>query len=277
MLRRAIPNSAQTLPVLGLGTYQSFDHSAGNAAALSDLCQVLGALKAGGATLVDTSPMYGRAEARLGEAAQVAAVADSLFFATKVWTTGREAGLQQIEESFRLLRVPCIDLFQIHNLTDWRTHAPTLEDLRDRGRIRHLGITHYHRGAYPELERVMLTRRFGFLQLNYSLAEREAEARLLPLAQELGMAVIANRPFTQGDLLARMRRRAFPKDMERLGFTGWPQVLLAWVMLQEAVTCVIPATGDPTHLADNLAAARAAASLDPGQRESLRAAYEAAL
>lgn len=269
MRTRLIPATGEALPVLGLGTYQSFD---GPAHQVPGLAAQLRALDGAGGRLVDTSPMYGRAEARLGEAVRAAGLGGRLFLATKVWTQGREAGLRQVAQSMQLLGGGPLDLVQVHNLVDWQTHLPGLRALQAEGHIRHLGITHYHASAHEAVAQVLRREPLQFLQINYSLAEPQAAARLLPLARERGVAVIANRPFAQGEALARLRRRPLPGTLAQMGFTGWAQVLLAWVLLDPDITCAIPATSDPQHLADNLAAEQLARGLDAAVRPQLQAA-----
>ncbi len=252
---RLAPAAGQRLPVIGLGTYQTFDVGA-NAPERAELKQVLSTLVQQGATVVDSSPMYGRAEGVVGDLADELKLQPSLYLATKVWTRGEAAGRSQMEDSFRLLRTPRIDLMQVHNLLDWRTHLKALKAWQAQGRIRHLGVTHYHAGAYDELMSVMRTREFGFVQLNYSLGEREAERRLLPLAAELGMGVLVNRPFAQGDLFARVRSRPLPEWAQEFDCASWGQFFLKWILGHPAVTCAIPGTRRMSHLVDNLAAGR---------------------
>lgn len=253
ILRRRIPASGDLLPVVGLGTWQGFDFHPGDAEYLR-LPGVLDALFAAGGTVIDSSPMYGRAEESTGELLAVGNRQASAFLATKVWTRGRADGIRQIETSFRLLRAKRIDLFQIHNLLDWQTQRAVLRELKAAGRIRYIGITHYTASAYRELEAVMRAEAWDFLQVNYSLDEREAEHRILPLARDLGMAVLINRPFGGGGLLRRLRGRALPPWAAELGAATWAQVLLKFVLSQPAVTCAIPGTSRPEHMADNAAA-----------------------
>jgi len=257
VLTRPIPSTGEPLPVVGLGTYAVFDVD-DTAAAHAPLVEVLTAFHAHGGRVIDSSPMYGRAEAAVGAVAAAAGVADALFYATKVWTHGADGGIAEMERSFHRLRVARIDLMQVHNLVDWRTHLPTLSAWKREGRIRHLGITHYHAGAHAELARVMRTGQFECVQLNYSLAERAAEDRLLPLAAELGMAVIVNRPFAQGALFRRVRGIPLPEWATEIECTSWAQVFLKYILGHPVVTCVIPATADSRHLRDNLACGRGA-------------------
>ncbi len=215
---------------------------------------MLDALFDAGGRVIDSSPMYGRAERTIGELLADRGDESQPFVATKVWTTGDAAGIAQMEDSFRLLRVHRIDLMQIHNLVDWRTHLPTLREWKEAGRIRYLGITHYAASAYAAVEETMRAERFDFLQINYSLEEREAERRILPLAGELGMAVLVNRPFGGGGMLRRLQGKPLPGWAAELGATSWSQLALAFVLSHEAVTCVIPGTGNPRNMADDAAA-----------------------
>jgi diketogulonate reductase-like aldo/keto reductase len=253
-IKRAIPSSGEQLPVIGLGTYQAFD--VGNdSAAREALKQVLRELVAKGGSVVDSSPMYGRAEGVVGELSAELSLRPSLFLATKVWTSGKEAGIRQMEQSFQLMRTQTMDLMQIHNLLDWRTHTATLKDWKQKGRVRYIGITHYHAGAYDELERLIKTRDYDFVQLNYSIAEREAEHSILPLAQQMGVAVIANRPFAQASLFSRVRGKTVPPWAAEFDCTSWAQFFLKYIVSHPALTCAIPATNKPEHMLDNMSAA----------------------
>ncbi|HEX9451035.1 MAG TPA: aldo/keto reductase [Burkholderiales bacterium] len=253
MLKRPIPSSGEMLPVVGLGTYQSFDVGSG-AAERDPLKEVLRLFVAQGGKLVDSSPMYGPSESVVGDLATELGITAQLFMATKVWTSGREAGIRQMEESLRRMKVERMDLMQIHNLLDWKTHLATLKQWKAAGRIRYIGITHYHSGAYGELERLMKTKDFEFAQFNYSIAEREAEERILPVARELGVAVIVNRPFAQASLFARVRGKEVPAWAAEFDCKSWGQFFLKYILGHPAVTCVIPATGKPQHLVDNTGA-----------------------
>ena len=253
--------------MIGVGTYQTFDVSK-NAANRAALEEVLRTLVRHGGSVVDSSPMYGRAEAVVGDLAHQAGLTASLFLATKVWTRGEAAGVAQMEDSFRLLRTPHIDLMQVHNLVDWRTHLSTLKRWKDAGRVRHIGITHYHAGAYDELMSVIRTREFSFVQFNYSPGEPEADQRLLPLCAELGIGVLVNRPFSQGELFARVRAKPLPTWAHDLGCATWAQFFLKWILGHPAVTCIIPGTRRVAHLEDNLAAGRGRAP-DAAQRRRM--------
>ena len=251
LLSRAIPRGGERLPVIGLGTSQVFD-VAPNAPELEDLRKVLTTFVAGGGTVVDSSPMYGRAEAVLGELAETLGLRKALFLATKVWTQGREAGIRQMQESLRLLRTARIDLMQVHNLLDPQTHLKTLREWKQAGTLRYLGITHYHAGAYHELETLLKTRDYDFVQFNYSLAERDADAHLLAVAADTGTAVIINRPFAQGALFAKVKGRELPVWAGEFDCSSWAQFFLKFIVAHPAVTCVIPGTGKAHHMVDNL-------------------------
>jgi diketogulonate reductase-like aldo/keto reductase len=250
MLTRKIPSTGEALPVIGVGTYKGFDvgSSAKERAALGE---VLRTVFSAGGSVVDSSPMYGRAEGVAGELLAAQHARDKAFIATKVWTQGRAAGIDQMKRSMNLLRCERLDLMQIHNLVDWRTHLATLRLWKEEGRIRYLGITHYSSSAYGEMEKIMRAETLDFVQLNYSLDDHDAERRLLPLAGERGIAVLANLPFGQGSLFRRLRGKPVPPWMQEAGCKAWSQVLLKFTLSHPAVTCVIPGTANPDHMAEN--------------------------
>ncbi|RYY63394.1 MAG: aldo/keto reductase [Chitinophagaceae bacterium] len=265
MIRRLIPSSNEPLPAIGLGTWQTFDTDSND----DTLRDVLRGFHGGGGRLIDSSPMYGRAEASIGRLTEGLPERDDFFYGTKVWTTGRSAGSAQLEESFRRMRRPVLDLVQIHNLVDWQTHLPLLRRWKEEGRIRYLGITHYTDGNHGELERVLRQERFDFVQFNYALNNRHAEARLLPVAAELGVATIINRPFGEGALLRRLHGTALPAWAKERGFSGWAGLLIAFILARPEVTCVIPATSNPAHMQQILEAADR--PLSPEECEHLKA------
>lgn len=253
MHARPIPSTGEPLPVIGCGTYMGFDRSPGSAE-FARLPGVLDALFDAGGTVVDSSPMYGKAEAAVGQVLGQRAGGTRPFLATKVWTQGRAAGIRQMENSFRLLGAGTIDLMQVHNMVDWRDHLATLRQWQGAGRVRYVGITHYTSSAYADVEAVLRSEPLDFLQINYSVQEREAEQRLLPLADERGVAVLVNRPFGGGGLMRRLREKPLPSWAAEIGCTTWSQVLLKFVLSRPEVTCVIPGSGSPEHMAQNAAA-----------------------
>lgn len=216
--------------------------------------EVLAALFEAGGSVVDSSPMYGSAEAVVGDLLHASASRDKAFLATKVWTTGKQAGIAQMERSMALLRTQHVELMQVHNLVDWHTQLATLRAWKEQGRISYIGVTHYTESAYPELEQVMRAEPLDFVQFNYSVAARGAEQRLLPLAAERGIAVIVNLPFGGGRVLRALRQRPLPAWAGEIGCITWNQLLLKFVLSQPAVTCVIPGTSSPQHMRDNAAA-----------------------
>jgi diketogulonate reductase-like aldo/keto reductase len=253
LLQRTIPSSGEAIPAIGLGTWRTFDVGTGRDER-APLRDVLGKFVELGGKVLDSSPMYGTAESVAGDLAAELALADKLFWATKVWTSGQAPGVKQMEASLRHFRVTRLDLMQIHNLLDWRTHLRTLREWKQAGRVRYIGVTHYTAGAYDELERVLRAEPLDFVQVNYSLGEREAERRILPLAHERGMAVLVNRPFTEGGLFNRVRTTPLPPWATDLGCDTWAQFFLKWILAHPAVTCVIPATSRVAHLVDNMKA-----------------------
>ncbi len=253
LLKRTIPRSGELLPVIGLGSYIVLD-VAGDAPEMAELRAVMRGFVDAGARMIDSSPMYGRAEARVGDLSTEPGVRDKLFLASKVWTSGRQAGIDQMRASFKLMRTDKLDLMQVHNLLDVATHGKTLREWKDAGTLRYTGITHYHGGAYADLEKLLKTRAYDFVQFNYSMAEREAEARLLGIATETGTAVIVNRPFAQGELFPRVRGKALPAWAAEFDCDSWAQFFLKYILGHPAVTCVIPGTGKVAHLRDNLKA-----------------------
>ncbi len=204
--------------------------------------------------VVDSSPMYGSAEAVVGELLEAGGARDKAFVATKVWVSGRQAGIAQMERSMALLRTRHIGLLQVHSLLNWREHLPTLRDWKAQGRISYIGITHYHDDAHAQLEQVMRAEPLDFIQCNYSIANRAAEQRLFPLAAERGVAVLVNVPFGAGRVLQAVRQQALPVWAAEIGCTSWSHLLLKFVLAQPAVTCVIPGTSKPDHMRDNAAA-----------------------
>ena len=253
MLARRIPAGGEALPVIGLGTWQTFDVG-GDAGARVPLKEVLGVLFESGARVVDSSPMYGTSESVVGDLCAELGICEPLFLATKVWTQGRDEGIRQMERSIERMRAAPLDLMQIHNLVDVETHTRTLQAWKAEGRVRYLGITHYTASAHAAVERWLRTRQYDFVQINYSLEEPHAADTLLPLARDLGIAVMINRPFATGGMFRRVRGKALPAWAGELGISSWAQYFLKWIVAHPAVTCVIPATGKPAHMRDNAGA-----------------------
>jgi diketogulonate reductase-like aldo/keto reductase len=253
LMRRAIPSSGEQLPVIGLGTWQTF-HVSEDPEARAPLREVLQVFFEHGGTLIDSSPMYAEAEQVTGDLVADLGAHDRLFAATKVWTYGRDEGMEQMERSFRRMQVEQMDLMQIHNLRDWRTHLPTLRAWKEAGRIRYLGITTSNPAQYEEFAEVMASETLDFVQLNYDITTRGAENVLLPLAQDRGMAVLVNRPFGGGNLFPRVRGKELPDWASEFDCESWAQFFLKFVVAHPAVTCAIPATSNPRHAADNMAA-----------------------
>jgi diketogulonate reductase-like aldo/keto reductase len=251
MLTRNIPSTGEQLPVIGLGTWQAFDVNL-TADIRKQLQEVLSLFVKLGGRVIDSSPMYDRAESVIGDLTSALGIREKLFLATKVWTRGKQSGVQSIERSMALLHTNRIDLMQVHNLVDVNTQLGTLREWKQQGHIRYIGITHYESGALREIEKLMRSETFDFLQINYSLMEPEAEERVLPLAQERGIAVIANRPFGAGDLFSKVRSKPLPDWATDFDCRSWAQFFLKWIVANPAITCAIPATNKPRHLEDNM-------------------------
>ena len=258
-LKRPIPKTGELLHAVGLGTWQTFDVG-GDAGGRAAAREVLGRFVKAGGQMVDSSPMYGSSESVVGDLVADLGVEKSLFLATKVWSSGREAGIRQMEESLRRMRAltlnpRAMDLMQVHNLTDVKTQLKTLREWKAQGRIRYLGITHYHEGAYSELERLIKSEQLDFAQFNYNVVTTAAEERLLPVCAEYRTAVIVNRPFEEGELFRRVKGRELPKWAQEFDCNSWAQFFLKFILAHPAVTCAIPATRNPDYLVDNMGAA----------------------
>jgi diketogulonate reductase-like aldo/keto reductase len=253
ILARSIPSTGEKLPVIGLGTWSVFDVNL-TPDKQKELGDVLSLLVKHGGKVVDSSPMYGRAEGVVGELSSKLHLHDSLFIATKVWTAGKEAGIKQMEQSLERFRTKRIDLMQVHNLADVETQMPTLREWKSKGRIRYTGITHSQASGFYNVEKNMRSQKPDFVQINYSLMEPGAAQRILPLAQELKMGVIINRPFGGGGLFRRVASKPLPEWASEIGCRSWAQFFLKWIIAHPAVTCVIPATNNPQHMEDNMAA-----------------------
>jgi len=253
MLARAIPSSGEKLAVIGLGTWNAFDVdlTPENRRQLEEVMSLF--VKRGG-RVIDSSPMYGPAEGVIGELAAKLHLRDSLFIATKVWTAGKEAGIQMMERSMERFQTKRIDLMQVHNLVDVEMQMSSLREWKTKERIRYTGITHSQARGFGEIERIMRSHKPDFVQINYSVMELGAAQRILPLAQELRMAVIINRPFGGGGLFQRVRAKQLPDWAAEFDCRSWAQFFLKWIVAHPAVTCVIPATNNPRHLEENMQA-----------------------
>jgi diketogulonate reductase-like aldo/keto reductase len=251
MARRIIPSTGELLPVIGLGTSRVFDTNL-NERSLNPRKEIVKALLDYGGSLIDTSPMYGKAEEVTGKIAQDLKVNDRLFLATKVWIEGKEAGEMQMKESSKKLNKAVIDLMQIHNLLDWKTHIKTLYDWKEQGKINYIGISHSRSIAFDQIEKIITKEQIDFAQFNYSLQEREAEKRLLPFCKERGVATLINRPFMRGKLFKAVARKKLPNCAYEYNINTWSQFFLKFILANQAVTTIIPATSDPAHMVDNL-------------------------
>ena len=252
MISRTIPASGEVLPVLGLGTYEVFDH-ASTPEAISRSQEIVDILLGEGGSVLDTSPMYNRSEKVIGDIIDAGSPRSALFIATKVWTDGRDSGIAQINRSAQLMNSDLIDLMQVHNLRDTDIHMQTIRDWQEQGRIRYNGLTHYTESAHGRLEAAMKKHKPDFIQINYSLGEREADQRLLPLAADMGVAVLVNRPYQSGRLFSAVSGKNLPEWATEFA-ASWGQFFLKWIISHPAVTCAIPATSKRHHMLDNVEA-----------------------
>jgi len=251
--RRPVPSTGERIPAVGMGTWITFN--VGEDEALRrERAAVLQRFFDDGGGIVDSSPMYGSSEAVVGWCLERVSGTDGLFSATKVWTPVFESGPAQMAESRRLWGLRAFDLMQVHNLVDWKAHLKTLKDDRQAGRIRYLGVTTSHGRRHEELERVMREEPLDFVQFTYNILDREAEARLLPLAAERGIAVIVNRPYRRKALIRAFQDKPLPDWAGEAGAANWPQFFLKFIMGHPAVTCAIPATTQVQHMAENMGA-----------------------
>jgi diketogulonate reductase-like aldo/keto reductase len=252
MIARTVPSSGEEIPVLGIGTYDVFDH-ASTPDAIARSREIVDILLGEGGSVIDTSPMYNRSEKVIGDIVDAGSPRAAMFLATKVWTNGREAGIEQMNRSAELMNTEVIDLMQVHNLRDTDIHMRTIRDWQEQGRIRYNGLTHYTASAHAALEAEMKKHKPEFIQINYSLGEREADQRLLPLAADMGIAVLINRPYQSGRLFRAVAGRELPGWAAEFA-ASWGQFFLKWIISHPAVSCVIPATSKPHHMRDNIEA-----------------------
>ncbi len=252
-ITRPIPSSGEPIPVIGMGTSRTFDIG-DDPAARQQLAQVLQTFFDKGGAVIDSSPMYGSAETVVGDLLKGVSNKEALFAATKVWTYGKQNGIQQMQESIRRMGVDEMDLMQIHNLRDWKIHLPTLRQWKEEGKIRYIGITTSHGRSHGELEQIMRTEPLDFVQFTYSIANRTAEKRLLPMAADRGIATLVNRPFQRGELFQRVKGKSLPDWSAEFDCHSWGQFFLKFIVSHPAVTCVIPATSKVHHMQDNMTA-----------------------
>lgn len=257
IIKRTIPSSGEQIPAVGLGTGRTMDVGTIDrlsSAKRKELTEVVRLFHAHGARLIDTSPMYGTAERLIGSIARDLDLGGELFMATKVWTTGREQGKEQMRHSMQLLHSDPIELIQIHNMVDWRTQYKTLRQWKEEGRVRYIGVTHFHSDVHEELEQVLEAETFDFAQFNYNVLDRHAEQRLLPYCRDNGIAVLINEPFEKGIMFGSVKGKELPEWAQEFA-DSWAQVFLKFILSNPAVTCPIPATSDPKHAVDNVMAA----------------------
>ena len=253
MLTRLIPSTGEKLPVIGLGSWQQFDVGS-SSNERNPLKEVLKSMHEAGGKVIDASPMYGRSEQVIGDLTEEIKLNDQFFFATKVWTTGKQSGIDQMNDSFRKMKRKTIDLMQVHNLQDWQTHLKTLKDWKSERKVRYIGVTHYTDSAHAQLEQIVKSKAVDFVQFNYSIRSRNAEKSLLNAAKDNGVAVIINEPFDQGALFRSVKGKELPDWAADYDINSWAQYFLKYILSNTAVTCVIPGTSDVKHLVDNMGA-----------------------
>ena len=253
LIQRPVPSTGELVPVMGMGTSRTFD-TKGDAKSLAKLAAVMEAFTAGQGTIIDSSPMYGEAESRVGDVLRAMQPRPDIFAATKVWTKGEQEGIAQMEESARRMGVERFDLIAVHNLKDWEVHLATLKRWKEEGRVRYIGITTSHGRNHKEFLQVMRSEPLDFVQFSYNIEDRAAEEALLPLAQERGIATMINRPFQRGSLFGRARGHDLPGLAAELDCSSWAQFFLKFILAHPAVTCIIPATAKVHHMQDNMGA-----------------------
>ncbi len=253
MITRSIPSSGEQLPVVGVGTWQTFDVGS-SSSDREPLKKVLKILLDQGGSVIDSSPMYGKSEGVVGDLAREMGIAQKLFMATKVWTSGKENGMDQMNQSMNLMHKKPIDLMQIHNLVDWKTHLKTIRQWKEEGKIRYIGITHYTDSAYDEMIQILQNEPLDFIQIDYSISNINADNRLLPLAKDKGVATLINRPYDGGSLFRKTKGMNIPNWAKEFGIQSWGQFFLKYILANDAVNCVIPGTDKPEHMLDNVGA-----------------------
>lgn len=254
IISRSIPSTGEKLPVIGMGTWRTFDTVQFDALTIRK--KILSQLAAAGNKLIDSSPMYGRSEATIGDIIYTLQNRSMFFLASKVWTSGQQAGIHQIQDTFRLMKTEKMDLMQVHNLVDVHTQLHTLMDMKARGLIRYIGITHYLPGAYDEMIKLIKNEKLDFVQCNYNIYSREAEKRLIPAAHDAGCAIIINRPFEEGQLFDYVKGKKIPEWIKEMGIHTWAAFFLKYIISNPKVCFTIPATSNPDHLVENIAAGR---------------------
>lgn len=269
---KAIPSTGEKLPVIGMGTSRTFD-TGGDPEQLEALQEVLQLFFDHGGSLIDSSPMYGNAEQVVGDLLEPVNGHDRLFAATKVWTYGRESGIEQMNQSMQRMGVETMDLMQIHNLRDWEVHLPTLREWKEEGKIRYIGITTSSLRQFDTLADIMEKEPLDFVQFNYNIETRAAEERLLPIAQAKGIATLINRPYKRGGLFKRVRGKELPAWIQKFDIHSWGQFFLKFLVSHPGVTCPIPATTRPHHMIDNMGAGFGALP-DTATRQRMIRLYE---
>ena len=264
---RHIPSTGEPLPMVGVGTWQTFDVG-NNAATRSGLKDVLNTLVRLRGSVIDSSPMYGRSEMVVGDLSRQLGLDKKIFGATKVWTNGKAQGIDQMKRSMGLMAQQPMDLMQVHNLVDWKTHLNTLFEWKEKGTIRYVGITHYQTGAYDRMAAIMKNYPLDFIQVNYSVGSPHSADMLLPLAQDRGIGVIINRPYQGGSLFNHIKNKALPTWSHEIGCSSWAQFFLKFILSNPAVTCVIPGTSQEHHLRENLEVAMGTLP-DAGKRREM--------